>query len=73
MSKAITSILMRAAICDAPIKPLRNVKRELWKISPHGQTHAPAKILKDARNGRRISLAQARQILAKYERGMLSD
>lgn len=69
MSKAINSVLMRAAICDAPIKPLKNVKSESWRISPHGQTHAPAKMLKDARNGRRISLAQARQILAKYERG----
>jgi|11_taG_2_1085331.scaffolds.fasta_scaffold03629_10 hypothetical protein len=69
MSAAIDLILIRSAICGAPIKPLKNVKRQAWKQSPLGQTHAPAKVLKDARNGRRISLAQARQILAKYERG----
>jgi len=73
MRGAIDSILIRAAICDAPIKPLKNVKRESWKQSPNGQTYAPAKVLKDARNGRRISLAQARQILAKYERGSINE
>ena len=31
-------------------------------------THAPAKVLEDERTGRRISLGQAKQILAKFEK-----
>ena len=66
--RAIAACLVRARACNAPIGPLENKKRQWWHLSPMGQTHAPAKVLKDLRTGRRISLTQAWQILAKFER-----
>ena len=67
-STAIKSILSRAKACGAPIVPLKNKKPQQWHQSPFGQTHAPAKVLKDERTGRKISLGQAKQILAKFEK-----
>ena len=67
-STAIKSILSRAKACGAPIVPLKNKKPQQWHWSDIGDdwTHAPAKVLKDERTGRRISLGQAKQILAKF-------
>ena len=66
--KAIPLILERAKAVNAPIGELRNIKGPRWHQSPMGQTYAPPKVLKDLRNGRRISLAQAKNIVKKFDR-----
>ena len=70
--KAINEILNRASLSGAPITALANKKPASYRVSALGQTHAPAKVLKDGRTGRRISLQQAKQIVEKYERNRLS-
>lgn len=67
--KAIPELLARAQACAAPIGELRNIKPARWHQSPMGQTYAPPKVLRDLRNGRKLSLAQARQIIVRCEGG----
>lgn len=66
-SRSIAELLARAKVCGAPIGPLENTSSGRWHQSPMGQTYAPPKVLKDLRTGRRISIAQARQIVTRYE------
>ena len=64
---AIPALIARAEACGAPIGALRDIKPAKWHQSPMGQTYAPPKVLRDLRNGRRLSLAQAKQIIARWE------
>ncbi|MBE0470413.1 MAG: hypothetical protein IBX55_13020 [Methyloprofundus sp.] len=67
---AINKIMDRAALSAAPISVLKNNAPSTYRQSSLGQTYVPAKVLKDEITGRKISLNQAKQIVAKYERKM---
>lgn len=60
-------IISAAHKCGAPIEVVKNKKSSSRRHSALGSTFSPYKNFVDLRNNRKISIGQARQIIAKYE------
>ena len=67
-SKSEYLIMQEVLRVAAPIAVALRPKAQSWSQHWYGQTHHPYKNFVDLRNDCKLSIAQARQIIAKYEK-----
>ena len=67
-SRSELNVMAQALEVKAPIAVALRPNRENWNQSSLGQTHRPYKNFVDLRNDRKVSIGQARQIVAKFGR-----
>lgn len=66
--KALNKLMIEAKKVNAPLEMAVNPKKSSYRQSYLGQTFSPRKEFIDTRSGRKVSLAQARQIVAKFNK-----
>ena len=67
-SKSEYLLMQEVSKVNAPIAVALRPTPQSWTQNWYGQTHRPFKNFVDLRNDRKVSIGQARQIVAKFGR-----